>query len=111
MSKGTFAHEREIWWCSLGTNVGSEEDGTGRNYDRPVLILKGVSKETCFVIPLTTSVKIHRLRPSVGTVAGKSSHALLSQLRLIDTRRLVRKIGVLQKDIFEQVRKNAKDML
>jgi hypothetical protein len=34
-----FYHKREIWWCSLGVNVGFEQDGTGTNYDRPVLVI------------------------------------------------------------------------
>ena len=37
-SAAPFYHKREIWWCSLGINVGFEQDGTGANYDRPVLI-------------------------------------------------------------------------
>jgi len=28
-----FYHEREIWWCALGVNVGSEMDGTGKNFE------------------------------------------------------------------------------
>ncbi|MFH1170496.1 MAG: hypothetical protein V1704_02965 [Candidatus Vogelbacteria bacterium] len=23
-----FYHEREIWWCALGVNIGSEQDGS-----------------------------------------------------------------------------------
>jgi hypothetical protein len=30
-------HEREIWWSSLGVNVGSEQDGIAANFERPVL--------------------------------------------------------------------------
>jgi hypothetical protein len=37
-------HEREIRWCSLGQNVGFEQDGTGERHARPVLILKGFSR-------------------------------------------------------------------
>ena len=27
-----FYHAREIWWCSLGVNVGFEQDGTNADY-------------------------------------------------------------------------------
>lgn len=47
-----FYHEREIWWCSLGLNVGYEQNGTGKLYDRPVIVLKGFSPHSCVVIPL-----------------------------------------------------------
>ncbi|WP_439372678.1 type II toxin-antitoxin system PemK/MazF family toxin [Bradyrhizobium sp. DASA03120] len=102
---------RELWWCSLGVNIGFEQDGSGKKYDRPVLILRGFSKETCLVIPLTTSVQQHPLRPSIGIVGGKEAHALLSQMRIIDSKRLIRKIGFLDKEIFETMRKAAKDLL
>lgn len=106
-----FCHDRELWWCALGVNVGFEQDGSGDNFRRPVLVLKGLSTETCFVIPLTTSARRHPLRPSVGKVEGKQAHALLSQMRVIDTKRLVRKIGYLDRDIFEDIRKAARGML
>lgn len=104
-------HEREIWWCSLGVNVGFEQDGSGEEYRRPALILKGLSKQTCLIIPLTAASAAHPLRPSVGLVGGKDARALLSQMRVIDTKRLVRKVGYLDKEIFEHIRKTVKELL
>lgn len=106
-----FYHARELWWCTLGVNIGSEQDGTGTEYRRPILVLKGLSAETCIAIPLTTSARNHPLRPAIGEVEGKGAHALLSQIRVIDTKRLVRKIGYLDKGIFEEIRKTARAML
>lgn len=104
-------HTREIWWCSLGVNIGFEQDGSKDEHRRPVLILKGLSKRTCFVIPLTTANQDHPLRPLIGLVEGKVARALLSQMRIIDNKRLVRKIGYLNKDIFERIRKAVKELL
>ena len=42
--KNKFYHPRDIWWCSLGLNVGFEQDGTGKEFQRPVLILRGLGK-------------------------------------------------------------------
>ena len=67
--------------------------------------LKGLSKETCLIIPLTTSKNVHKLRPSIGLVENKEACVLLSQMKVIDTKRLVRKIGSLDKEIFESVKK------
>lgn len=108
---GPFYHEREIWWCSLGVNVGNEQDGTGKNFDRPVIILRGLSAQTCVIIPLTASPEIHPLRPSIGMLEGKEAKALLSQIRVIDVKRLLKKIGYLEQGVFEKIRKNAKDLL
>lgn len=109
--KAPFYHERELWWCALGINIGFEQDGSGKEDSRPILVLKGLSSQTCLVIPLTTSLHNHPLRPSVGIVENKKAHALLSQIKVIDTKRLIRKIGYLDQKIFQQVRKIAKDML
>lgn len=103
-------HERQMWWCSLGVNVGFEQDGTGEKHHRPVLVLKAMSRETCYVIPLTTSTRKHRLRISIGKVEGREATALMSQIRLIDTKRFVNKIGFLDQDIFVSVRKAAKNL-
>lgn len=104
-------HERDIWWCSLGINIGFEEEGTGAFGERPVLILKGFSEQVCLVIPLTTSKKKNPYHVPVGIIGGKEAFAIISQLRLIDTKRFVNKVGRLEKDIFETIRKTIKDML
>ena len=106
-----FYHKRELWWCSFGVNVGFEQDGSGEEFRRPALILKGFSAETCLVLPLTTSVRQHPLRLPIGNVDGKEAHVLLSQMRVIDTKRLVRKIGYLDKEIFKNIRKTVREML
>ena len=104
-------HEREIWWCSLGVNIGSEQDGTGVDHQRPVLILKGMSRSTCYVVPLTTSSQRHKLRIPIGSVEDRQATALISQIRLIDTKRLVNKVGFLDPEPFAVVRKAAKALL
>jgi mRNA interferase MazF len=106
-----FCHERELWWCTLGINVGFEQDGSGTEFRRPVLILKGLSKETCLIVPLTTSANVHKFRPAIGLVGGKEVCALLSQIKVIDTKRLVSKIGYLDEKMFQSIRKTVKDML
>lgn len=31
-------HEREVWWVSVGINVGSEQDSYSENFGRPVIL-------------------------------------------------------------------------
>lgn len=102
---------REIWWCRLGVNVGTEQDGKGEWYTRPCVILRGFGSDACLIIPLTTSVRKHPLRVPVGLVDGEEARANLSQIRVVDTRRLVEKIGFLEKKVFLELRKAAGDML
>jgi mRNA interferase MazF len=102
---------REIWWCRFGVNVGTEQDGRGKEYARPCVIMRGFGSHACLVIPLTTSSHRHALRIPVGIVNGKVARANVSQIRTIDTRRLVRKIGFLEKDWFVVLRKKARELL
>ncbi|MEK7208074.1 MAG: type II toxin-antitoxin system PemK/MazF family toxin [Patescibacteria group bacterium] len=102
---------REIWWCRFGVNIGTEQDGRGTNFLRPAVILRGFGADACLVVPLTTSARVHPLRVSVGVVEGCEARANLSQLRIVDTRRLVEKVGFLRKEVFADMRKAAKGLL
>ncbi len=101
---------REVWWCQFGLNIGTEQDGRGDRFLRPAIILRGFGPDACLVVPLTTSIRTHSLRVSVGVIGGRIARANLSQLRVIDTRRLVEKIGFMEKDIFLNTRKAIKEL-
>ena len=96
---------REVWWCRLGVNVGAEQDGSGQSFLRPVVIVRVFGPDTCAIIPFTASERRHPLRIPVGMIQGKNASALLSQIRVVDTRRLVEKVGFLDKEIFAQLTK------
>jgi hypothetical protein len=50
----TVVSEREIWWASVGENVGSEINGKSAPFSRTVIIYKKLSHGFYFVIPTTT---------------------------------------------------------
>ena len=52
-----------------------------------------IGSDACLVVPLTTSMREHPLRVSVGVIDGRPARANLSQMRVLDTRRLVEKVG------------------
>src|SRR3989344_4637033 len=101
--KAPFYHEREIWWCSVGVNVGNEIDGTGERHDRPVLVLTPFNAETFFGVCLVGHKRTGRYYFPVGKLARRDAAANLSQLRLFDTKRLIRKIGTLDEKSFEKL--------
>ena len=101
---------REIWWCRLGVNIGSEQDGRGDNFLRPVVILRGFGPDACLVVPLTTSGHEHPVRIPIGSVDGREARANISQIRVIDTRRLSEKVGFLDKEAFVRLRKAAREL-
>ncbi len=52
-----FLHEREVWFSSIGENIGFEQDGGGGKFMRPVLVLKKFNNEVAWVLPLTRTDK------------------------------------------------------
>lgn len=102
---------REIWWCRFGVNVGTEQDGNGKLFLRPALILRGFGPDACLVVPLTTSEREHMLRVPIGLVDSRPARANISQMRVVDTRRLIEKVGFLDGAMFASVRKAVKEML
>ena len=106
-----FYHEREVRWCSLGVNIGFEQDGTSKTYRRPVLILKGFSRNVCLIIPLTTSTKKNPYHLEIGVIENQKAFAILSQIRLIDTKRIHDRLVVLDKKKFEEIRKAIKNLI
>lgn len=96
--------EREIWWCSLGVNVGSEQDGSQEFFTRPIVILKKFNLDTCLIVPLTARTKQGMYYHAIGEVGGRHATAILSQLRFIDRKRLVSKIGTLGAGRFAELK-------
>jgi|SRR3989344_1174522 len=104
-------HEREIWYCHLGENVGFEQDGKGETFLRPIIILRKFNNEIFWAIPLTSTIKKSRYYFAVTLDDGKKSSAILSQIRLIDAKRLSHKIDNVKSDEFMELKKKLKDLI
>jgi mRNA interferase MazF len=103
-------HEREIWWCALGTNLGFEMDGKDKLRTRPVLIVKRFNQHLLWVVPLTS-------KPKQGTFylpviyQGRTSYLVLSQLRAISSKRLLRMLWTMPHRRFAEVRERLRGFL
>lgn len=86
--------EAEIWWCSVGENIGVEIGGKSLDFSRPVLIFKKLSKESFLGLPMTTKQKEGSWYVKV-KYGGKNVIVILSQARVFSTKRLHTKIGEL----------------
>jgi len=102
-----FFREGEIWWIHLGVNVGFEMDGKGIESMRPILIVKKYNQFSFLAVPLSTSPKKNKYRISVGVVDGKNAVANLSQMRNIDSKRLINKIGHIEPDPLKIIKEKA----
>jgi len=98
-----FFHEREIWFCHLGANVGFEQDGKGENFGRPVIVFRKFNKEVFWGVPLTTREKGGKFYLPILSNDVESRMAILSQLRLLDAKRLYQKIGTIDSNTHKQL--------
>ena len=95
--------EGEIWWVSIGENVGSEINGKSKLFSRPAVILKKLSRGFYFVIP-TTSLQKEGTWYVHFKQHGRDMAACLHQARAIDHRRLFSKLGRLDDTDFKKVK-------
>jgi mRNA interferase MazF len=108
--KPPFFNEREIWWCSVGVNVGFEVYGKGFIYTRPVLVLRKLSKHSFLGVPLTSKRKDIPYHHPIH-FAGVDGSALIGQIRMMDNKRLSKIIGTLGNKQYEEVRTAVRDMI
>jgi len=108
IEKRPFFHEREIWFCHMGANVGFEQDGIGEDFLRPVIIFRKFSKEIFWGIPLTKREKGGKYYFTFSFPERGKNTAILSQVRLIDARRLSYHIGDISKTDFKVLKEKLK---
>jgi mRNA interferase MazF len=102
---GAHCHEREIWWCSIGVNVGSEQHSQTEDFSRPIIVVRRFTRDIFWGVPLTTKIKDgipFRFRV---TVEGVKNDALILQMRAYDRKRLVRQLSTLPKETFILLRR------
>ncbi len=94
--------EGEVWWCAIGENVGVEMNGKSRKFSRPVHVFKKLSHDGFLGVPLSTKNKIGTwyvpiIHRSINAVA------VLSQIRVISSKRLLEKYGELDDEDIEKI--------
>ncbi|MCX6751195.1 MAG: type II toxin-antitoxin system PemK/MazF family toxin [Candidatus Nomurabacteria bacterium] len=103
--------DREIWWCSLGENVGFEQDGKNEKYERPVLVFRKFNKGMFWGLPLTSKEKndsfhykltLH-IKNENDEIEEKISMVILSQLRLLSGKRLIRRVARINENNFKEI--------
>lgn len=104
-------NQYEIWIADLSPQVGTEAGKT-----RPVLVvqtnlLNSVPHPSTIVCPITTNVQknasILRINIPKGTTKlNENFDVMMDQVRAIDNKRLIKKIGNLPKDLIPKVKEN-----
>lgn len=96
--------EREIWWSSIGVNVGSEINGKHELFERPVLIVKKLHQEIFLGLPLTSKEKRGKYYMQI-PFHKRNRIVILSQIRVFSSKRLIRKMGKIGKPHFYRIKR------
>ena len=94
----------EIWLVEIPSSTGHEQAGM-----RPAVILADTEANITIIIPLTSNLQALRfphtleVKPSKTNGLNSISVALLFQIRAIDKKRVIKKIGTLEPSILKRV--------
>ena len=102
--------EGDIWWCSVGVNIGEEVYGKGKDFRRPVVVLKKLTNNSCVVMPTSTKKRegswYHYLN-----VKNIDRFVLMNQIRFISANRLYVRDSSLSKNEFNELKKSVSKLL
>ncbi len=93
----------DIWWCSLGINLGEEIFGKGLKFTRPILVFRKFTSNSFLGLPLTTQKKEGSWFVEI-TIHGKTNWVMLNQARILDKKRLTNRVGVLDDTDLKKVK-------
>ena len=94
----------EVRWATIGVNIGSEIDGKGVSFTRPVLVLHVIGSRLALVIPLSTKIK-----EVTGYLKiewkGQPLSLCIHQIRIISQKRLLKRKGRFSQSKLEEIKK------
>lgn len=92
-------NEGQVYWCFMGENIGFEQNGKGEYFHRPVLVFKKFNNDIFWGIPMSTKNKDNKYYIKV-LLKDIEQSAIISQLRVLDSKRLYLFIGYISKQDF-----------
>lgn len=98
-----FPKEGEVWMSTVGKNIGFEQNGSGDNFSRPVLIIKKFNNHIFWIVPLSTKQKSFDFYFNYTDPNNLNVSVILAQLKLVSIKRLNRKLYDIGDLIFCQI--------
>ena len=110
-NKNILPAKRQVWWLSVGLNIGVEEDGKNENFERPVLVIKVFSRDCFLGIPITSSCKENKIYYFPIRYNKNVYYLILSQIRLFSVKRLSRKIFKISSEDFLKIKNEMRKVI
>ncbi|MDD2908025.1 MAG: type II toxin-antitoxin system PemK/MazF family toxin [Candidatus Gracilibacteria bacterium] len=109
-NKNIYPKHREIWYISLGKNIGFESNGKGEEFKRPVLVINRIGT-IYLIVSMTTKGKDSEFYYKLDeSYFNKISFITLSQFKTIDKKRFIKKIGKINEVDFLEIKKRIKHL-
>ncbi|AHB41819.1 hypothetical protein P148_SR1C00001G1040 [candidate division SR1 bacterium RAAC1_SR1_1] len=105
-----FFKERDMFFIKMGQNIRFEQNGKGWEFVRPVVIIKKFNNDVFWGVALSTKIK-DGLYYYCFDANGAKQCAIISQFRLYDKNRLIKKIGMIPIKDFFQLKQKIKNLL
>jgi mRNA interferase MazF len=106
-----FPKEGEVWMCTLGKNIGYEQNGSGESFSRPVMIIKKFNNHMFWTIALSTKQKRFDFYFNYTDPNGLKVAGILAQLKLTSQKRLKRKLYEMDISNFTEVKERLNKFL
>ncbi len=106
-----YFREGQICFISMWINIWFEQNWKNDNFSRPVLIIKKFNKDIFLWVSLTTKKRISNYIFYIGEFKNKKNYAILSQLRLYSSKRLLSHIWWVTKNINDELKEKITKLL
>jgi mRNA interferase MazF len=110
-SPDKFPKEGEVWMSNVGRNIGFEQNGSGDNFSRPVLIVKKFNNHMFWAVALSTKQKDLDFYFNYIDPNNQKVSAILAQMKLISVKRLKRNLYNVPRETFEEISQKLKSFL
>ncbi len=107
---------REIYWTKIGYNVGDEQYGKGKEFVRPLIIIRQLPYDLFIGVPATTAIKqnndyFHNIFYKDDLNRDISSFAMILQQRVFSKKKLLNKIGTVDNKNFKEIKEKLKRLI
>ena len=106
-----FPQEGEVWMSAIGKNIGYEQNGSGDNFSRPLLVVKKFNNHMFWCIPLSTKQKKFDFYFNFTDPNNKKVSVILAQMKMISVKRLKRKLYEIPRQTLVEIKKKLKTFL